>query len=164
MNRRRGAILLIVAFLFVTGTRMAVAQEKILYSFGASSTDGKEPQAGMIADAKGNFYGTTADGGVYSKGTVFELIPGTGGTWTEKILYSFGASSTDGATPYSSLIFDASGGLYGTTRAGGGTGVGTAFELTPGTGGSWTEKVLYSFAGAENYDGATPLGSLIFDS
>ena len=155
---------MIAVLLLATGSRMVVAQEKILYSFGATGTDSKGPQAGLIADAKGNFYGTTTAGGVNSKGTVFELIPGTGGTWTEKVLYSFGATSTDGATPYSSLIFDASGNLYGTTEHGGGTGVGTVFELTPGTGGSWTEKVLYSFAGGEVGDGALPFGGVIFDS
>ena len=47
-------------------------------------------------------------------GTVFELTPAAGGSWTEKVLHSFG-SGTDGSNPYASLIFDAAGNLYGTT-------------------------------------------------
>src|SRR5271168_958870 len=107
MNHRKRSILMTAVVLLATGTRMAAAQEKLLYSFPASSTDGQAPYAGLVADGKGNFYGTTSAGGVNSKGTVFELSPGPGGTWTEKVLYSFGVSSTDGTTPYSSVIFDA---------------------------------------------------------
>ena len=50
-------------------------------------------------------------------GTVFELTPAGGGTWTEKVLYSFG-NGTDGSNPYAGLIFDAAGNLYGTTNDG----------------------------------------------
>jgi uncharacterized repeat protein (TIGR03803 family) len=147
--------------------------EKVLYSFGATTNDGIVPLAGLILDAKGNLYGTTSAGGANGDGAVFELSQSTGGTWTEKVLYSFGATSTDASGPKrGSLIFDAAGNLYGTTRFGGpnqvsnggGSGsAGTVFELTPGTGGSWTEKVLYSF-GATASDGANPTGGVIFDA
>lgn len=40
-------------------------------------TDGKAPQAGLIADAAGNLYGTTSAGGTNSDGTVFEVAAGT---------------------------------------------------------------------------------------
>src|ERR1700733_10298192 len=72
----------------------------------------------------------------------------------EKVLHNFGNGSKDGRTPIGSLIFDASGNLYGTTSEGGtgvdhcntGTGgCGTVFELKPKGDGSWTEKVLHSF-------------------
>jgi hypothetical protein len=36
----------------------AVASESVLWSFGASG-DGQFPQAGLLADSWGNFYGTT---------------------------------------------------------------------------------------------------------
>ena len=49
---------------------------------------------------------------------MFELTPGAGGSWTEKVLYSFG-NGTDGFAPYSGLVFDAAGNLYGTTYYGG---------------------------------------------
>ena len=48
----------------------------------------------------------------------------------EKVLYSFGAHSGV-VEPTHSLIFDASGNLYGTTYEGGAYGGGTVFEITP---------------------------------
>jgi uncharacterized repeat protein (TIGR03803 family) len=100
----------------------------------------------MIFDAAGNLYGTTGRGGAFAFGTVFELTP-VSGSWTETILYNF-AGGNDGAEPESSLAFDSSGNLYGTTFAGGGTqgcvehGCGTVFKLTSGAGGQWTESLF----------------------
>jgi hypothetical protein len=93
-------------------------------------------------------------------------------TPTEKVLHNF-QGTPDGADPTSRLVADSQGHLYGTTPNGGtGTncgnysgipGCGTVFELTPpsASGGSWTEKVLYSFQGGN--DGAVPVGGLILD-
>ena len=50
-------------------------------------------QSGVIADALGNLYGMTYDGGTYGYGTVFEL-PASGGL---KVLYNF--TGADGAFP-----------------------------------------------------------------
>ena len=76
-------------------------------------------------------------------------------------LYSFaGNFSNDGAQPNSVLIFDSKGNLYGTTLLGGGFGLGTVFELSPGANNTWTEKVLYGFGFA---DGALPYGGVILD-
>jgi uncharacterized repeat protein (TIGR03803 family) len=49
--------------------------ETVLYSFnsGNGSTDGTFPQAGLIQDASGNFYGTTYNGGLNALGSVFKL-------------------------------------------------------------------------------------------
>jgi len=141
--------------------------EKVLYSFGATVTDGASPYASLVLDAKGNLYGTTLSGGTNASpkgdGTVFELTPTAGGDWTEKVLYNFGATGTDGINPDANLIFDAEGNLYGTTYSGGANGDGMAFELTPGTDGGWTEKVLYNF-GATGTDGINPRASLVFDA
>jgi len=143
--------------------------EKVLYSFNSNGADGHYPYAGLIFDAAGNLYGTTMSGGLYGRGTVFELTATAGGGWTEKVLYSFNSNGTDGHYPYAGLIFDAAGNLYGTTNEGGtylcaphSDGCGTVFELTPEAGGGWTEQVLHRFG---NSDGALPVsGSLIFDS
>jgi uncharacterized repeat protein (TIGR03803 family) len=142
--------------------------EKVLYNFGGVSEDGTQPLGTLVFDAKGNLYGTTSSGGAYDGGTVFELIPGAGGVWTEKILYSFGATARDGTDPRrGALVFDAKGNLYGTTYAGGENGAspgdGAVFELIPGADGTWTEKVLYNF-GASNLDGVNPTDGLIFDA
>src|SRR5215469_15763009 len=68
--------------------------------------------------------------------------------------------------PQAGLIFDESGALYGTTFSGGTgcapLGCGTVFKLAPPAtdGGIWTLDVLHYFTGD---DGASPVGSLIFD-
>jgi len=119
--------------------------ESVLYSF--SGSDGAYPANGMIFDNAGNLYSTTIGGGVYNRGTVFELTP-SGSGWTEKVLHSF-QNSHDGANPYAGLIFDQSGNLYGATsngsNSGGPPGGGTVFELTPGENGNWTYTLIYSF-------------------
>lgn len=55
-----------------------------IYSFNGNS--GVQPQAGLIADAAGNFYGTTA-WVTNGSGTVFELSP-SGNGWTYTVLYT----------------------------------------------------------------------------
>jgi uncharacterized repeat protein (TIGR03803 family) len=65
--------------------------ETILHSFGASSTDGVRPGS-LIQGADGNFYGVTASGGAHGGGTFFMITP----AGAESVVYSFGASSTDG--------------------------------------------------------------------
>jgi uncharacterized repeat protein (TIGR03803 family) len=129
--------------------------ETVLYSFTGGS-DGANPLAGLIADAAGNIYGMTNNGGAGSFGTVFKLIP----SGNLAVLHSFSGGS-DGAFPgLGSLIADAAGNLYGMTVEGGGSGCGaigcgTVFKLTP----SGTETVLYRFTGGS--DGAFPHAGLI---
>jgi uncharacterized repeat protein (TIGR03803 family) len=95
-------------------------------------------------------------------GLVVALISFTVLGWAapgQKVLYAF-QGGTDGAGSYSTLIFDSSGDLYGTTGAGGTANAGTVFELTPKSSG-WSETVLYSFQGG--VDGAFPNSSLVID-
>ncbi len=85
----------------------------------------------------GNLYGTTEEGGALDDGTVFKLD--TSGH--ETVLYTFSASSDDGAFPKGGLVMDPAGNLYGTTGSGGAFGYGTVFKLdTLGH-----ETVLHSF-------------------
>jgi uncharacterized repeat protein (TIGR03803 family) len=135
--------------------------ERILHSFKGSA-DGAHPSANLIFDASGNLYGTTYEGGVHASGTAFELTPEATAGWTEKLLYAFGSYSGDGTFPYAGLTLDGSGNLYGTTYEGGADSSGAVFELTPKTGGGWTEKVLHSFG--HGNDGASPHASLIIDA
>src|ERR1035441_7300854 len=103
--RFSAALAILAAALFVTSTS-AAAQENVLYNFG-NGTDGAIPIfAGVIFDATGNLYGTTSAGGAYGGGTVFELTPTAGGTWTEKVLYSFKNDGTDGINPKAGVIFE----------------------------------------------------------
>jgi uncharacterized repeat protein (TIGR03803 family) len=187
---------------------MVSAQEKALYSFSV----GSGPEGALVADSKGNLYGTTSFGGQFGNGAVFELSPPTqrGKSWTEKTLYSFDAAAgdlfepigplvlhngklygttyggpsadpggvfelslsgstwtetilhiftgtlSDGWYPQYGVVFDSSGNLYGATYQGGSHEVGVIFQLVPGTGGIWTENILYSFTGLS--DGGYPTG------
>jgi uncharacterized repeat protein (TIGR03803 family) len=133
---------------------------KVLHTFGGA--DGSDPQAGLMADTGGNLYGTTTLGGVYGNGVVFELSPPVAGqsAWTESVLHSF--DGTDGANPDADVMSDGAGNLFGTTVTGGANNDGVVFELSPPGAGHtvWTERVLYSFDGA---NGAEPLAGLITD-
>lgn len=119
--------------------------EKIIYSFNGG-VDGALPEGGLLMDASGNLYGVTESGGTEGIGTVYELSPGSMGTWTKTILYSF-TFGPDVWLPTSNLVFDAKGNLYGMTPEGGLNSAGGIFELSPGSNGIWTEKVIYSFGG-----------------
>jgi uncharacterized repeat protein (TIGR03803 family) len=155
-----------ILILVVTPAMWAQAKYKTLYQF-TDGHDGGQPSAGLTFDHNGNLYGTTCCGGDSSQGdgTVFELTRSDKG-WTESVLYSF-SGGKDGADPDASVIFDANGNLYGTTANGGNSncsfGCGVVFQLTPNSGGGWTESVLHSFAGGGR-DGAIPTAGLIFDS
>jgi len=126
--------------------------ETVLYNF-TGRHDGGKPDAKLLIDAKThNLYGTTLISGDYDVGTVFELSP----TGVLTVLYTF-TGGTDGGSPQASLIMDRVGNLYGTTSAGGATGNGVVFELSP----NGVETVLYSFAGGT--DGAIPLADVTMD-
>jgi len=140
-------------------------RESVLYRFTGGS-DGGNPFSTVVFDQAGNIYGTTSSGGANGLGSVFELTPAGGGTYTETVLYSF-AGGSDGANPYDGMTFDTAGNLYGTTLYGGGstvcqTGCGTVFKLSP-SGGGWTESVIYRFQGSSS-DGQYPTAGVVIDS
>jgi uncharacterized repeat protein (TIGR03803 family) len=68
---------------------------------------------------------------------------------------------SDGATPFGAIVLDGAGNLYGTATAGGASGNGVVFQLSPTQGGSWIETVVHTFA--EGTDGSFPASTLIFD-
>jgi uncharacterized repeat protein (TIGR03803 family) len=106
----------------------------------------------------------TPDGGSSGYGTVFELSRTSSG-WREKLLYTFcTADCPQGSNPMAGLFLDANGNLFGTTHAGGANSSGTVFELSPASGGVWTETVLYSFCSQPNCaDGSLPTSNVIVD-
>jgi uncharacterized repeat protein (TIGR03803 family) len=141
----------------------ATGQESILYSFLGGTTDGANPEGGVIEDSAGNLYGTTAGGGSflgcanYGCGIVFKLDA----NGKQTMLYSFTGDTQnggiDGANPWSTLLRDAAGNLYGTTTLGGTSGFGTVFKVDT----AGNETLLHNFAGAE---GAYPYSGLIADT
>jgi uncharacterized repeat protein (TIGR03803 family) len=87
----------------------------------------------------------------------------------EQVLHSFENNGKDGRGPWSGLVFDGVGDLYGTTSLGGksgaacgGQGCGMVFELTPHEG-RWGRNELYCFRESTG-SGATPLAGVILDS
>jgi uncharacterized repeat protein (TIGR03803 family) len=131
----------------------AAGTEAVLYDF-TNGADGGYPNAGLVRDAEGDLYGTTAGGGLSSQGVVFRVAPGG----AETVLYDF-TGGLDGGYPNGGLIRDASGNLYGTTFSSGANGFGTVFKLAP----SGLETVLYNFAGGLT-DGANPQAGLARDA
>jgi uncharacterized repeat protein (TIGR03803 family) len=133
--------------------------ETIIHNFAGGANDGEAPDASLIMDADGNFYGTTVLGGASNAGTVFKLDK----TGAVTLLHAFTYGS-DGATPISNLVRDAAGNLYGMTYDGGlspcgYSGCGVVYKLDS----SANFSVLYSFTGGA--DGGWPQnGGLIRDS
>lgn len=151
-------------------------QETVLHSF-TGPPDGEYTRADLVMDAAGNLYGTTQGGGTsancpvtFGCGIVFKID--TAGN--ETVLHSF-TGAPDGATPYSGLILDDAGNLYGTTLQGGTggcpapSGIGVALAGPIGCGSVFKidttgkETVLYSFAGGTT-DGANPVADLLIDA
>ncbi len=134
--------------------------ETTLYDF-TGGNDGATPFGGLIIDASGNLYGTTAFGGMGGGGTVFELTPVNGGGWSFNTIYSFSGTGYPNYGPLDKLAMDAAGNLYGTTYQDGAYQAGSVFMLTP-AGGGWTYTSLHDFTGGS--DGANPISNLIFDT
>jgi uncharacterized repeat protein (TIGR03803 family) len=130
-------------------------KETVLYSFTRGVDGAGKPGTGVVRDAAGNLYGTTAEGGPFSSGTVFKVDT----TGKETVLYYFtgGWGGTDGFLPSGALIRDAAGNLYGTTQLGGNYSFGTVFKVDS----TRKETVLYRFRGGSNGD--EPVGGVIMD-
>jgi uncharacterized repeat protein (TIGR03803 family) len=130
--------------------------ETILHSF-AGGRDGARPNAGLVEDTAGNFYGTTQYGGRgcdgQGCGTIFRISP----AGQETVLYRF-AGGANGASPLGGVAVDSAGTIYGTTWLGGIHSYGTVFMLDT----SGNQTVLHSFAGGS--DGANPLDSPVLDT
>jgi uncharacterized repeat protein (TIGR03803 family) len=130
---------------------------KTLYSFGNANApvytnaDGANPEAGLVQDSDGNFYGAACVGGPNTTGTIFKIT--SSGDFTN--LHSFTADNgsgqnLDGENPWG-LVMGYDGNIYGTTPEGGAYGYGTVFKMTPG--GILTN--LFSFDGT---NGSQPFG------
>jgi len=101
----------------------AAGKETVLHNF-TDTPDGANPVAGLISDAAGALYGTTAHGGASGFGTVFRV------GWTGRLTLLHSFSGSDGAYPYPGLTWGASGALYGNANAGGTFGVGVVFKIS----------------------------------
>jgi uncharacterized repeat protein (TIGR03803 family) len=108
---------------------------------------------GFVVGTDGNYYGTTLGlsafgAGSGEAGTVWQFTPA--GVLTT--LHAF--AWTDGAQPLDPPTEAADGNFYGTTAAGGPSGNGVIYRVTP----TGEYSVLYAFTGAD--DGAYSRGAL----
>lgn len=118
-----------------------------LVGFPATSQLGPISPENLMIDSAGNLYGTSRRGGVYGFGAVFKVSP-KGGLST---IYSFGTlpNNGDGLGPFSALVADKAGNLYGAAMNGGdpydctAEGCGTVFELA-NENGTYAYSLLYS--------------------
>ena len=143
--------------LFIAGLATAIAAFAPLsthgqsvtnfYSFTGSSSSGNPGLGSLVQGRNGKLYGTTF-GPSGSSGSVFAITT----TGRANQPYTFG---NDGANPWAGLTLGADGYYYGTTSAGGTTGNGVLFKVSPT--GVYTS--LHEFAGGS--DGASPFSSPI---
>src|ERR1700730_863712 len=124
-------------------------QETILYTFPITGGVGS-PSAGVIFDSKGNLYGPA-----YT--AVSELSPQAIGPWKLSVLHNFNGRKA--SLLEARLVFDSSGNLYGTETE---PNYGLVFELSPTSGGMWTEKIIHAFSFGG--DGEYPEGALVVDA
>jgi hypothetical protein len=126
--------------------------ETVLYA-PPDAYHGSYPTGGLTFDSSGSLYGADLQ-------EIFELTPTDGGAWTKTAIHTF-TRGPGGYQPNGNLVFDGAGNLYGTTFLGGtgigqaceGEGCGIVFELSPKSGGVWTETILHSFSedGTDGY-------------
>ena len=127
----------------------------LLHEFAGGAGDGKYPMGSLIISGS-TLYGMTQNGGAGNGGTIFKLATaGTGFT----VLHEFAGGAADGLTPMGSLVLSGST-LYGLTRDGGASGLGTIFKIQTDNSGF---TLLHTFSGGVA-DGENPLGSLILSA
>jgi uncharacterized repeat protein (TIGR03803 family) len=141
-------------------TVVAHAQATTIFDF-SSSSEGGNPNAGLVFDQAGNIYGTAGNGGANGLGVVFELKE-SGGTWIEQILHNFSVAPDGSGPGGSNLTLGPSGTLYGTTALGGSKNEGVAYLLVNNAG-SWQEQIIHTF-GKSTGDGRNPFGTLAMDA
>lgn len=117
--------------------------------FAFNGANGEDPEAALIQGRDGNLYGTTMEGGVYDRGTVFRITPS--GIFTN--LHSF--DSADGFNPQAGLAQGADGFLYGTAYEGGTYNDGVVYKMST----NGTFNVLASFL--NDIDGFEPNAVLL---
>lgn len=141
-------------------------QETILKSFGESTNDGRQPSGPLLQGRDGAFYGATANGGTYNKGTIYRIT--ADGSFS--ILHSFKGYPDEGRTPTGKLVQAPDGTIFGTTAnegmvdcskfpQAGFVSCGTIFKIAP----DGTFTTLHSF-GTTFDDGLTPTGGLLLAS
>jgi uncharacterized repeat protein (TIGR03803 family) len=126
-----------------------------LASFNGSN--GSLPfNSGVTMDGSGNLYGTTAEGGTFDNGVLWEYNTSSN-TLTDLVNFN-DLAPTLGAFPYAGVTFDGHDTLYGTTEAGGLFNEGTVWKY---------DLLSQQYFTIENFnltDGGNLYGSVTLDS
>ncbi len=123
--------------------------ETVIYRFVGPPDAGIPVNGPLVFDHAGNLYGV-ALGGPESYGVIYELTR-SGETWSEDDL-------SGGDNPFTGVIFDTAGNLYGGNQ---GEGYGGIYQLAH-TGSGWTMNPILTVLSDDT--GGPPLGGLIFDN
>ncbi|MCC6538998.1 MAG: hypothetical protein IT162_15710, partial [Bryobacterales bacterium] len=154
---------------------------KTIYNFCAKTNcaDGQYPGAALLIDGAGRMYGTTGTGGAHNEGVVFQMrLNPASGRASIDVLHDFCAMNgsidcEDGKNPYTTLVRDKLGNLFGVTTRGGVfcapsfgglNGCGTVFGLFYNkTNKTYRHRILHVFCtdGAGCADGSFPTGGLV---
>lgn len=136
----------------------------VLHYFGGVKNGAALPYTGVVFGPDGYIYGTTLNGGVRNKGTVWRIAAdGTG----YSVIHEF--SGSDGENPEGALVVGPDGLLYGTTLVGGSSNRGTIYRIST----TGNQEVLYSFPKlgsfsdeglAVNATGANPRAALMLSA
>ena len=129
------------------GLEGMVAQAALFgYHFGQISGGARKALASPTdTSSSPTFYFFSASGGDNNEGAFLEAA----NTGTLTVLYSFGNQTADGAGPEAAPATDSAGNIYSTTSAGGTSGLGTIFKITPSSGSTnSTLTTLHSFTAA----------------
>jgi uncharacterized repeat protein (TIGR03803 family) len=137
-------------------TPAGVLTTLISFTGNSGANPGSGPQAPLILGADGNYLGTTSGGGTGGFGSVFRMTPA--GVQTTLISFTGTTGANLGSSPQAPLLLASDGNYYGATTAGGSTGFGTVFRLTPA--GALT--TLATFSGTLGTTlGSSPSGLLV---
>lgn len=147
----------------VNGVIESYWEEEVLWTFGATSTDGCGPAGPLVPVGKNLFYGVaynnpSATHSNSGSGLVYSLTRTSGG-WQEQVLYRFGAVP-GGFNPEGNLLRAQDGSLIGITVHGGNCLDGTLYRLSQTSSGTWTKKIIHNFCGT---DGVVPDNHLTMD-
>lgn len=135
--------------------------ESVVYSFPGGKY-GASAGSPLVFDNAGNLYGTTPDAGAHGFGTIFQLVPGQNGQWSEKVIHGFTGGKDGGIGSLGPLLIASNGTIYGIAEVGGASGFGTTFRIVPQSNGTWKGATIDAFKGAPN--AGSPYGGLILDS
>ncbi|HUO10042.1 MAG TPA: hypothetical protein VM008_17180, partial [Phycisphaerae bacterium] len=121
-----------------------------------NTVNGAIPMGNLVIDSSGNLFGATSGGGLYNRGTLWELKksdytnPDTLGNATITNLWNF-TGNKGGAYPDAGVVFDSSGNLWGTTF-GNGNNYANVFEFNVTT---LVYQSIYTFTNSGDHINST---------